>query len=70
MVAAVEDGTAPLVAWRNGLPAFRFRPERLEDFEELSVLAPEPELARELAALVAETKAGGPAAPAGGGGAP
>jgi hypothetical protein len=70
MVAAGEDDRAPLVAWRNGLPAFRFRLERLEDFEELSVLAPEPELARELAALVAETKAGGPAAPAGGGGAP
>ena len=70
MVAAGEDGRAPLVAWRNGLPAFRLRPERLEDFEELSVLAPEPELARELAALVAETEAGGPAMPAAGGGAP
>jgi NhaP-type Na+/H+ or K+/H+ antiporter len=70
MVAAGEDGRAPLVAWRNGLPAFRLRPERLEDFEELSVLAPEPELARELAALVAETEAGGPAAPAEGGGGP
>ncbi|HUP43120.1 MAG TPA: sodium:proton antiporter [Thermoanaerobaculia bacterium] len=70
MVATGEDGRAPLVAWRNGLPAFRFRPERLEDFEELSVLAPEPELARELAAFVAETEAGGPAIPAGGGGPP
>ena len=70
MVAAGEDGRAPLVAWRNGLPAFRLRPERLEDFEELSVLAPEPELARELAALVAETEAGGPAVPVGGGGPP
>jgi hypothetical protein len=70
MVAAGEDGRAPLVAWRNGLPAFRLRPERLEDFEELSVLAPEPELAREPAALVAETEAGGPAVPVGGGGPP
>jgi NhaP-type Na+/H+ or K+/H+ antiporter len=70
MVAAGEVDRAPLVAWRNGLPAFRFRLERLEDFEELSVLAPEPELAREPAALVAETEAVGPAAPAGGGGVP
>jgi hypothetical protein len=69
-VTAAADDAAPLVAWRNGLPAFRFRLERLEDFEELSVLVPEAALAGELAAGLAEADAGEPAGGAGGGGAP
>lgn len=68
-VAAADDA-APLVAWRSGLPAFRFRLERLEDFEELSLVVPEGALAGELAALVAEPDAGEPDGRGGGGGAP
>ena len=69
-VAPAADDAAPLVAWRNGLPAFRFRLERLEDFEELSVLVPESALTGELTAYLAEPDAGEPAGRAGGGGAP
>ncbi|HUF78935.1 MAG TPA: cation:proton antiporter [Thermoanaerobaculia bacterium] len=50
--------SVPLVAWSEGLPAFRFKPERIEDYEQLSMLVADPELARQLAPLEAAAETG------------
>lgn len=38
----------PVIVWRDGLPGFRYDPERLESFEALTLMLPSGELAPEL----------------------
>jgi hypothetical protein len=46
------DGVLPLVAWREDVPSFRFRPEILEEIDRLTAIVPSAEVPAEVRPLV------------------
>jgi NhaP-type Na+/H+ or K+/H+ antiporter len=46
------DGLLPVVAWREGVPSFRFRPGSLEEIDRLTAIVPSAEVPAEVRPLV------------------